>query len=138
MKFIKGAIYRQHTALRNVDASKNTGYYLDVLCNSDIGTGVVIKCHPEKLPKDVRYVDGEWKSGLKLPISENSKIVALTLEDYEYEMPVVEKVVIEEVVKEVIIEKEVIVNVNKYEETFIDHAYNYYCKLKNRFFSEFI
>jgi hypothetical protein len=133
-KLIKGAIYRMHAIYS--DTEKKSGAYLDIICDSELGTGTVIYCHPSKISSN--YIDGEWRIGFKTKISKHWPMVSLSLEDYEYKMPIIEKEIIKEVVKEVVIEKEIIININKYEETFIDHAYNYYCKLKNRFFNEFI
>lgn len=135
-KFIKGAVYRKQVIYAN--SKELTGEYMDILCDSEVGTGTVIKCYPEKLSDDCVYLSGEWKIGFKTNIESHQAIIALSLEEYKYELPVVEKVVLKEIVKEIVIEKEIVINVDKYEDTFIDHFYNWYCSIKKRKFSDFV
>lgn len=135
-KFIKGAVYRKKVIYTN--SGELTGEYMDILCDSEFGTGTVIKCYPEKLKDNCIYLGGEWKIGFKTNIEPHQSIVALSLEEYEYKLPIVEKIVLKEIVKEVVIEKEVVINIDKYEDTFIDRLYNWYCNIKKRKFSDFV
>ncbi len=137
-KLIKGAVYRMLTYFADPTTGKitdkPTGYYMDIVCDSEIGTGTAIAAFPKS---NDNYVGGSWGVGAKHFLKDvgNLRIVAESLEAYNWKPETVEVVVEKEV--EVIVEREKIVNVNYWDETFIDTLYNYYCKLKNRL-NEFV
>lgn len=100
--------------------------------DSELGCGVILKCVPEENPY---YMSGDWCVGGRAILSnaKNISIIAASLDEYTKGKDII-KVETVEVVKEV--EKEVIkvveLRVNSFDETLIDHLYNWYCKIKNR------
>ena len=124
--FKKGAIYRTHAI--NEATNKHTGAYMDLICDSEQGLCTIIKCTPSKNPN---FAGGDWFVGGKQNLStRNAVMVAESLEAYNWKPETITEIV--EKIVEVEVEKEVVVRVNEWDETWIDKAYNMYCKYKNR------
>jgi hypothetical protein len=131
--FKKGAIYRLYCIY--VKNKERTGSYIDLMCDSEFGTATIIKCVPKKTP--VGFRSGDWFLGGKhnLNNTADAEMVAESLEAYNWKPETITEIVKE--IVEVEVEKEVVVRVNEWDETWVDKAYNMYCKFKNRL-NEFV
>ncbi len=126
-RFVLWSVYRVHVYYSN--SGGETGEYMDILCDNESGGGLIIFSNISG-----KYISGGYKKGERVNMSDAKKVqlIAEDLKSYNYKPPIV----IKEVIKEKLVDKEVLVRVDYYEDTLIDALYNWYCRKRDRYFDD--